>query len=146
MCYNDSVYGANTEVCKFCTEARGYRMETIKEQKLEALRTAEDYLGRLIPAMEQVVAEIREQMQEDTVDFLLQIIDGLNFMVETYNVTRDIINDPEPLINDEQLENAVSRLSEGFSKKDYPAIAEELSTGIIPFLKVFKEAASRIAA
>ena len=120
-------------------------METIKEQKIEALKTAEDYLGRLIPAMEQVVSEIKTQMQDDTVDFLLQIMDGFNFMIETYNVTRDMINDPEPLINDDQLENAVGRLSEGFSKKDYTAIADELSNDIIPFLKVFKEAAARIA-
>ena len=121
-------------------------MDTIREQKLEALKTAEDYLGRLIPAMEQVVSEIRNDMQEDTVDFLLQIMDGFNFMIETYNVTRDLINDPDPLINDEQLEGAVSRLSDGFSRKDYPSIADELTTDILPFLKVFKEAAGKIAA
>ena len=127
-------------------EAWGYKMEAIREQKIEALKTAEDYLGRLIPAMEQVVSEIRTQMQEDTVDFLLQIMDGFNFMIETYNVTRDMINDPEQLINDEQLESAVSRLSDGFSRKDYPAIADELTTDILPFLKVFKEAAGKVAA
>ncbi len=153
MCYNDSVCKANTEVCRYSLQvidiARkhgGTEMDTIKEQKIEALKTAEEYLGKLIPAMEQVVEEIRTQMQEDTVDFLLQIMDGFNFMIETYNVTRDMINDPEPLINDEQLESAVGRLSEGFSKKDYPSIADELSTDILPFLKVFKEAAGRIAA
>ena len=48
--------------------------------------------------MEQVITEIKGDMQEDTVDFLLQIIDGFNFMIETYNVTRDIVNDPEVLI------------------------------------------------
>ena len=121
-------------------------MDTIREQKLEALRSASEYLGKLIPAMEQVVSEIKGQMQEDTVDFLLQIIDGLNFMIETYNVTKDMVNDPEPLIVDESLEKAVGNLSEGFSKKDYAAIADELSSDIVPFLKVFKEASARISA
>lgn len=120
-------------------------MDTIREQKIEALKTAKDYLERLIPAMEQVISEIQTQMQDDTIDFLLQIIDGFNFMIETYNATRDMVNDPEPLINDDELENAVSRLSNGFSKKDYASIADELSTDIIPFLKVFKEAAGKIA-
>ena len=120
-------------------------MDTIREQQNEALRSAAEYLGKLIPAMETVVSEIRGEMQEDTVDFLLQIIDGLNFMIETYNVTRDVLNDPEPLINDDQLEKAVGILSDGFSKKDYVAIADELSEDIVPFLKVFKVAAEKIA-
>ena len=117
-------------------------MDTIREQKLEALRTADEYLAKLIPAMEQVIGEIKGDMQEDTIDFLHQIIDGFNFMIETYNVTRDLVNDPEPLIVDEELEASVGRLSDGFSKKDYTAIADELSTDIVPFLKVFKEAAA----
>ncbi len=120
-------------------------MDTIREQQKEALKTAAEYLEKLIPAMEQVIAEIRGQMQEDTVEFLLQVVDGLNFMIETYNVTRDIVNDPEPLINDDELEKAVGTLSAGFSKKDYPAIAEELSGDIVPFLKVFKAAAEKTA-
>ena len=85
-------------------------MDTIREQKLEALKTAEEYLGKLIPAMEEVISEIKGDMKEDTVDYLLQIIDGFNFMIETYNVTRDIVNDPEPLINDDQLEITVGKL------------------------------------
>ncbi len=121
-------------------------MDTIREQKLEALKTASEYLERLIPAMEQVISEIKGEMQEDTVDFLLQIIDGFNFMIETYNVTRDLVNDPEPLIVDEELEKVVGSLSEGFSRKDYSAIADELSNDIVPFLKVFKEASTRLSA
>ncbi len=118
-------------------------MDTIREQKLEALKTAEEYLEKLIPTMEEVISEIKGDMKEDTVDYLLQVIDGFNFMIETYNVTRDIVNDPEPLINDDELEKTVGNLSDGFSRKDYPYIADELANDIIPFLKVFKEAAAK---
>ena len=121
-------------------------MDNIKEQKLEALATAAEYLDRLIPAMEEVISEIRTEMKEDTIDFLHQIIDGFNFMIETYNVTSEIVNDPEPLVVDEELEASVSRLSDGFSKKDYKVIADELSVNIIPFLKVFREAALKKSA
>ncbi len=120
-------------------------MEDIRKQKLEALKTAAEYIEKLLPAMEEVISEIRGQMQEDTIDFLVQIIDGFNFMIETYNVTRDLVNDPEPLINDDELERTVGNLSDGFSKKDYAAIADELSTDVVPFLKVFKAAAEKIA-
>ncbi len=92
-------------------------MEAIREQKLEALKTAAEYIEKLLPAMEEVISEIKGEMKEDTVDFLLQIIDGFNFMIETYNVTRDLVNDPETLINDDELERAVGSLSDGFQRR-----------------------------
>lgn len=118
-------------------------MSTVKEQQLEALSEAASYLDKLIPAMEQVISEIKGQMQEDTIDFLHQIVDGLNFMIETYNVTKDVINVDGPLINEDVLEACVGRLSEGFKNSDYKAIADELDSSIVPFLKVFKEASKR---
>lgn len=120
-------------------------MDNIREQKLEALKVAGEYIEKLLPAMEQVIAELKGDMQEDTVDFILQIIDGFNFMIETYNVTSDIVNDPDKLINDDELEKTVSELSDGFAKKDYKAIGSLLESDIIPFLTVFKKAADKLA-
>ena len=126
-------------------EAWGYRMDKIREQKVEALKNAAEYIDKLIPAMEEVISEIKGEMKEDTIDYLLQVIDGFNFMVETYNVTEDLINSPDPLVINDELEKAVGRLSDGFSRKDYNAIADGLSSDVVPFLKVFREAALRIA-
>lgn len=121
-------------------------MATIREQQMEALSVAAEYLDKLIPSMKQVISEIKGQMQEDTIDFLHQIVDGLNFMIETYNVTKDIINADEPLINEEVFEECIGRLSKGFEQKDYKAIAEELDASIIPFLIVFREASKKAIA
>ena len=49
-------------------------MATVKEQQLEALKDSADYMDRLIPSMEQVIAEIRGEMQDDTIDFLHQVV------------------------------------------------------------------------
>lgn len=114
-----------------------------RQQQIEALKMAAEYLEKLIPSMEQVISEIKGNMQDDTIDFLMQIIDGLNFMIETYNATKEVINGDEPLFNDDALEEAVSKLSDGFAKKNYLVIANELEASIIPFLKVLKEAAVR---
>ena len=118
-------------------------MATVREQQIEALRDAADYMDRLIPSMEQVIAEIKGTMQEDTIDFLHQVVDGLNFMIETYNVTRDVLNSDGELINDDVFEECVGNLSDGFSKRNYEKIADVLSESIVPFLKVFREAARR---
>lgn len=121
-------------------------MATIREQQLEALKDAADYMDRLIPSMEQVISEIMGEMQEDTVDFLHQVVDGLNFIIETYNVTKDIVNSDGPLINDDVFEACVGKMSDGFAKRDYKKIATELDTSMVPFLKVFREASRRATA
>jgi len=119
-------------------------MEELREQQIEALKLAEEYLDKLIPSMEQVVSEIKGEKQEDTVDFLMQIIDGLNFMLDIYNGTRDLVNGEEVLINDEALEISIGVLSRGFASRNCDVIAETLGSDIVPFLKVLKEAAKKL--
>lgn len=119
-------------------------MENVREQQVEAIKMASEYLDKLIPSMEQVIGEIKGERQDDTIDFLMQVVDGLNFMFETYNVTKELINEKEVLVNDDALQEAVDRMSDGFAKKDYEAIADELSESIVPFLKVYREAAKAV--
>lgn len=119
-------------------------MENVNQQMIDALTMASEYLDKLIPSMETVAAEIKGDRKEDTIDFLMQVIEGLNFMLEVYNATDDVINGDERLINNDALEESVKTLSDGFSKKDYVKIANELEASIVPFLKVFGEAAKKI--
>ena len=134
---NCSVYAG------FGKEAEVFKMDEVRQQQIEALGMVAEYMDKLIPSMEQVISEIKGDMQEDTVDFLLQIIDGLNFVIEVYNATETIVNGDDPLINKDVFESVVQKLSDGFAKKDYKAIANELDESIVPFLKVFREAARR---
>lgn len=119
-------------------------MENERQQQIDALVMASEYIEKLIPAMETVISEINGEMQEDTVDFLMQITDGFNFMIEVYNATSKLINGDEVLVNDDVLEETIKKLSSGFNKKDYKIVADEYEAAIIPFLKVFKQAADNI--
>ena len=74
----------------------------------------------------------------------MQIIDGFNFMIETYNATSDVI-DTKKIVDDASLEAAVEKLSEGFKIKDYSSIAGILQDEIVPFLRAFCEAAKAVA-
>lgn len=116
-------------------------MDTLREQQLEALQMAADYLDKLIPAMEQVASELKGEQKEDTFDFLNQIVEGLNFMLETYEVTSCVINEKELLVNDEALEGTVNELSSKFADEDCQGISDILGGPIVDFLKVFREAA-----
>lgn len=115
-------------------------MATIREEQVEAFEMVLEYLDKLIPSMETVVGEIKGESKEDTIDFLVQVTDGLNFMLEAYEASSDIINGDKVLINNDVLEASVGVLSEGFSKDDYGMIADELEKSILPFLKVYREA------
>lgn len=119
-------------------------MDEIREQKIQVVQMMTEYLQKLIPSMEQVVSEIKGEQQEDTIDFLMQVIDGLNFMIESYNVVEDVINADGSIVKDD-IEKSVSRLSDGFYKKDYVKIADELDVAMIPILKSINDKAFTFA-
>lgn len=109
-----------------------------KEQQIELLQTVNDYCGRLLPAMNEVIGELKGEKKEDTVEFLIQIIDGFNFVIEAYNVTRDLINEDGNVINDSELEDAVQRLSKVMIAKEYEKAADILESDVIAFIDKVK--------
>lgn len=120
-------------------------MNELRQQQIDALKMAADYMDKLIPSMEQVIGEIKGEQQDDTIDFLVQIIDGFNFVIEIYNATEQIMNGGEPIIDKSELEAVVGKLSDGFAKRDYVAIANYLDESIVPFLKAYRDAAAKVA-
>lgn len=119
-------------------------MDEIREQKIQVIQMMADYMAKLIPSMEQVASEIKGEQQDDTIEFLLQVIDGLNFIIESFNAVEDLLNENGVIIKDD-IEQSVSRLSDGFSKKDYLRIANELDAVMVPILKTMSEEANRFA-
>lgn len=119
-------------------------MADLKQQQMEALGMISEYIEKLVPAMEEVSAELVGEMKEDTVDFLNQIIDAFNFVIEAYNGTRDLINETEELINDKVLDEQVNEFSAALKTQDYPKVGKLMQEGIVDFLKVYKLRAREI--
>ena len=112
-------------------------MEDLRHQQLEVLGMISGYIEKLVPAMEEVSAELTGEMKEDTVDYLNQIVEAFNFVIEAYNGTRNLINETEKLINDDSLDAQVKEFSAALKVKNYPKIGNLMQDGIIDFLKVF---------
>lgn len=119
-------------------------MENVRKQQLEALEFGKDYIVKIVPAIKEILPELRGDEKEDTRDFLLQIVDGINFIVEIVNATLPLINEKEMVVNPDGIEKAIQGLSEAFKKGDNQLIAQELETGILPFLDIFYQISSVI--
>ncbi|MBQ8526963.1 MAG: molecular chaperone [Lachnospiraceae bacterium] len=119
-------------------------MEDIRTQQMEALETGIEYVKKLVPAIKEVLPELRGEEKEDTLDYLNQIIDGINFVIEIVNATMNLINEKEEILNKEGIEEKVQLLNAGLQARDNIKTAKALEEGMLPFLDIFYQVASLI--
>lgn len=114
---------------------------TWNEEQKEAMQEAASYLDRLIPATEELLTEFQSDIKEDSYEYLKLIVDGLNWVIELYNVTREIINEEEEQIDTEAMDRAMKKFGSAVAAHDDAVVAEELDQSVLPFLKKMKEIA-----
>lgn len=117
-------------------------MEDIRVQQIEALEVGMEYVKKLIPATKEILPELRGEEKEDTMDFLHQIIDGINFVIEIVNVTMSLINEKEEILNKEGIEEKVQFLNAGLQAHDNAKTAQALEEGMLPFMDIFYQVSS----
>lgn len=118
-------------------------MDNLQEEKKEALEVAGEYLGKLIPCMRTLCGELRGDRQPDTDDFQKQCIDGLNWIIEIYNRTNDMLDAEKIHVKKEELNARLIELGAAIKGKEDEKIARLLEDVVIPFLSDLKEAAER---
>lgn len=116
-------------------------MEQLLEEKKEAVEVAREYLEKLIPGMETLCGELKGDRQPDTDDFQKQCIDGLNWVIEIYNRTSDVMNAEKIRMEKQELNARLTELGTAIRDKEDGKIAQMLEDAVIPFLKDLKEAA-----
>lgn len=114
---------------------------TWNEEQKEAMQEAASYLDRLIPVAEELLAEFQGDIKEDSYEYLKLVVEGLNWVIELYNATRDIINEEEEQIDTEAMDRATKKFSAAVTAHDDAVVAEEMNQSVIPFLKKMKEIA-----
>lgn len=116
-------------------------MEDIRQQQIEALGMAAEYIEKLIPAMKEIIPELRGQELPDTKDFLNQQMDGLNFVIDIINGTMSLVNEKETILIKDNMEEKVQNLNRALGAQINPQIADVLEADILPFLDVFRQVA-----
>ena len=116
--------------------------EALRSQQMEALQTVNEYIEKLIPGMETVIGELNGEKQEDTDAYLIQIIEGLNWVIEVFNGTMSLINEEQEIIKKDEINREVISLSDALISHNDERTATVLQSGILPFLKEFKNASA----
>ena len=112
-----------------------------RELQYEALKDGADYALRLVPAIREILPELRGDMQEDTEDFKNQIFEGINYIVGIVNGTLPLINEKEIILNSAGIEEKMQQLIKSVDNKDNAEIATALEEGILPFVEIFYQVA-----
>ena len=120
-------------------------MDTLRAEKMEALEAARDYSERLKRGMQTVAEALHTNNRDADIETLLkQCIDGLNWVIEIYNRTCDVLNEGGIQIQKEQMNLCVMELSAALKEDDGAKIADCFEDGVISFLEEFCQAVIEI--
>ncbi len=113
-----------------------------RQDQIEALQALADYTGRLNTAMEAVAKELCSQKEEDTDEFLKQIIEGINWSIQVVNGTLEFINEDETKLDKEEINDRVLAFSRAYQSGNDKVCGFAL-INLIPIFKKIHEVASQ---
>ncbi len=121
-----------------------FDMEELYEQQIEALEIAVPYCDRMSAALKQIIKELTDEKQEDTDEYIVTILNGLNWIFSVFNGTQDLINKDTVVIDKDIVNESVSMLNEGNEAKDDQKRAQAFE-GILKFVEKFREVAANLS-
>ena len=107
-------------------------MEEQKKQQLEALELGSEYIAKLIPAMKEIIPELRGAEMPDTEDYLNQQLDGLNYVIDIINITIPFLD---------AMEEKVQNLNRALGNNSHAMIANAFEADILPMLDIYRQIA-----
>lgn len=122
----------------------GEKMEDLKEQQLEALQVLKEYNEKLTKSVLLVVEELRGKRQKDTDEFLKKIIEGINWEIQIYNGTKELINQDVVRVDREEMNRHIVAFGEAVQEKEDTKLADSFEMDILPLLTKLGDAASEI--
>ena len=117
---------------------------TYKDQQIEALTEMVSYEERLIPGLYAVITELTEERKEDTDEFLVTLINGMNWVFQIVNHTLDLLNEKEADLDKEKINDAITIFTKAKEEKNDEAIANAISEYLIPILQRVQESAKLV--
>lgn len=109
-------------------------IESLQKETMESMK---DYIENLVPKLEGMVIELKNNIQEDSWEYLRMMIDGFNWVLEAYNGTSSFIN-ADQSIDEKSMQETVDNLSDAFINQKADETANLIELGVIPFLKMIQ--------
>ena len=104
---------------------------TLQKETMQELLS---YSDNLILALQTLIEELRHNVQEDTPDFLNEVITGINWEIEVYNQCADLINEKTSYIDKKAMITAVKNLGFSLTSGNQEMVADCLEGDFLPFL------------
>lgn len=100
----------------------------------DVLKELISYSENLIPALGEIIQELKGEGKEDTDDFLNEVINGINWEIEVYNQCAALINERSNYIDKKAMINAVKNLGASLASGDRQIVAICLEEDFLPFI------------
>lgn len=105
------------------------------EEKYEALKSANEYIERLLDGMRQCAEFFRMGELEDANKNILLIIDGLEWVMDVITLTQDV---REKAIEVIQIKEILDEIVEAMENQDTTLIADLLEYEVVENVKLWK--------
>lgn len=119
-------------------------MENSKKEQMEALKVLADFQDKFIANTEILIGELRDKKKDDTDKLLGSVTDSLNWEIGVLNGTLALINEKKEVLVKDDINAAVTELSESLRTQDDKKIAQALDNSLLPMLKKVKNAVKGI--
>lgn len=110
-------------------------MEDNRAEQIEALEVLAEYSPKLLKGMKAVTEELEGNRQPDTDEYLLAVINGMNWEIQVLNGTLSLINEKSEQIVKEDANRLFVHFSDLYQGKNDRAMAEAFRQEIIPFFE-----------
>lgn len=127
---------------KIMKEEKG--MEDLREQQLEALTVLKEYNQKLTKSILLIVEELRGKRQKDTDEFLKKIMEGINWEIQVYNGTKELINENKVRVDKEEMNRHILAFGEAVQAKEDIKLADSFEIDILPFLTKLGDAINEV--
>lgn len=109
-------------------------MEEREILQREVLKELLSYSESLIPAVQEIIEELRGIEKEDTKKFLSEVVAGINWEIEVYNQCASLLNEKSNFVDKKAMITAVKNLGACIGEGENSKIAKCLEEDFLPFL------------
>ena len=119
-------------------------MSDNRKEQVEALQAMLEYNPRLMNAMKSVTAELLEERQPDTDEYLMAVVKGMNWEIEILNGTREVLDEQEITLDRDEINAMFVEFNEAFQQKDDTAMGLLFRDKLIAFFEKYEQAAQNV--
>ncbi|KLU65070.1 hypothetical protein DEAC_c30370 [Desulfosporosinus acididurans] len=111
------------------------------EEQIEMLRTADDYLNKLIKGSLDAAVFFQSGQESEGFQFVALIAQGISWLVQVIELTRQVQIEKIPI---EGIMDIISQVNEAMEKRDTVAMSDLLEFEVTPILQQWQESIQKL--